>query len=361
MFAAEQRGAREERDGRLADALRLYRRALRLDHNVEANFRKLALHRSSVAELNKAKQIQPPHPHPHPHSLPHIQPQSHQNQSQNQNQNQSLVHRNAIAEERDDVPAASLQPIVDLVAHIEAQHPVFIEATDSHESHDKHSFSKLAWLPGEIITGIMQWVILSDIRMTINLSLVCKRMFLLVREQSLWRFQCQQVYNAGRYLTLDDWRDRYGGSWRDVWMDKPRIRVDGVYISKVNYMRRGYTEGAFNQPVHIVQYFRYLRFYGSNQFIMLTSTASPNDVVRDFGPNYDCSDIMYGSWGLSYINNSILKVGQNVRGRQNKLHWIQYSSVRPNDPSSRYEFPKDQLKQFTFSRVKFSEAAQLPN
>jgi hypothetical protein len=41
----------------------------------------------------------------------------------------------------------------------------------------------------------------------------------------------------------------------------PKLRTDGLYISRITYFRQGYEEGAVYQPFHVVTYYRYLRFW----------------------------------------------------------------------------------------------------
>ena len=64
---------------------------------------------------------------------------------------------------------------------------------------------------------------------------------------------------------------------------RPRLRFSGAYISTVNYVRPGAsspTTISWNTPVHIVTYYRYLRFFRDGSCISLLTTAEPADVVR---------------------------------------------------------------------------------
>ncbi|KJZ71592.1 hypothetical protein HIM_08986 [Hirsutella minnesotensis 3608] len=74
-------------------------------------------------------------------------------------------------------------------------------------------------------------------------------------------------------------------SWRDMFRTRPRIRFNGCYISTVNYIRSG--QMSTNQatwggsPIHIVTYYRYLRFFRDGTVISLLSTSEPRDVVHN--------------------------------------------------------------------------------
>lgn len=73
-------------------------------------------------------------------------------------------------------------------------------------------------------------------------------------------------------------------SWREVYQSFPRIRFTGIYISTVNYSRPGahsdLTNVSWGAPIHIVTYYRYLRFYPDGTVISLLTTTEPAEVVR---------------------------------------------------------------------------------
>lgn len=71
-------------------------------------------------------------------------------------------------------------------------------------------------------------------------------------------------------------------SWRKHFQSRPRIRFNGCYISTVNYVRTGQAstnQTTWNTPIHIVTYYRYLRFYRDGTVISLLTTNEPADVV----------------------------------------------------------------------------------
>jgi hypothetical protein len=59
------------------------------------------------------------------------------------------------------------------------------------------------------------------------------------------------------------------GTWRSIWLHWPRIKFHGVYVAKTKYFRVG--EGAFDKPVHLIRFFRYLRFYPDGSLVCITS------------------------------------------------------------------------------------------
>jgi F-box protein 9 len=77
--------------------------------------------------------------------------------------------------------------------------------------------------------------------------------------------------------------EAYSSSWQKMFRVRPRIRFNGVYISTVNYIRPGQASPSqitWNSPVHIVTYYRYLRFFRDGTVISLLTTSEPGDVVH---------------------------------------------------------------------------------
>jgi F-box protein 9 len=76
----------------------------------------------------------------------------------------------------------------------------------------------------------------------------------------------------------------YRSSWQYMFRNRPRIRFNGCYISTVNYIRPGQASTSqltWQSPVHIVTYYRYLRFFRDGTVISLLTTEEPADVVHN--------------------------------------------------------------------------------
>lgn len=115
-------------------------------------------------------------------------------------------------------------------------------------------------------------------------------------EPSIWRWICETIYqvdlfvnhyNPSFYPRLA--RLEYVGSlctrshgldWRRMYIEQPRIRLDGCYIALIRYPRLGESANPWYSPTHFVTYFRYLRFFENGTCLSLTSTEQPNTVVR---------------------------------------------------------------------------------
>lgn len=56
-----------------------------------------------------------------------------------------------------------------------------------------------------------------------------------------------------------------------MFLQRPHLRFDGLYVSRNTYIRTGITEWRTRNPVHMVCYFRYIRFLSDGSFLYRTS------------------------------------------------------------------------------------------
>jgi F-box protein 9 len=171
---------------------------------------------------------------------------------------------------------------------------------------------------------MMRDVAIADVADFVRLSLVCKKFaFLVAREQRIWRRVClgSEVGFAGmhyhwqcgisweplgvegdgepEFVSMEELAQKrrdealettkallplaYSSSWLKMFRSRPRIRFNGCYISTVNYIRSGQASAhqtTWNSPVHIVTYYRYLRFYRDGTVVSLLTTEEPAEVVH---------------------------------------------------------------------------------
>ncbi|KAL3467122.1 hypothetical protein BJX64DRAFT_274143 [Aspergillus heterothallicus] len=169
----------------------------------------------------------------------------------------------------------------------------------------------LAHVPSEVIVEILRHVALADPAAFCRMALVCKRFaYHFSHEQHIWKRLCQGATFGFKAMHYSFACDVHGNpnhtlesvtrytpfptnipvqlpsplsSWSEVFHTFPRIRFTGIYISTVNYTRAGaasaYSNISWNSPIHIVTYYRYIRFYPDGTVIYLLSTVEPVDVV----------------------------------------------------------------------------------
>lgn len=166
-------------------------------------------------------------------------------------------------------------------------------------------------LPSEILFEILLNTAILDPALFARLAMVCKRLaYHVFVENQIWKRialgwefgLAGQLYDfrtdlhgkesinhildaSYSRLGMDEsnFEDPSNQDWREIYHSHPRIRFTGVYISTVNYPRPGsasVTQVTWNSPVHIVTYYRYLRFFRDGTVISLLSTNEPIDVVH---------------------------------------------------------------------------------
>ncbi|KNC96641.1 uncharacterized protein SPPG_07854 [Spizellomyces punctatus DAOM BR117] len=327
-------GTKYERMGNLSAALTSYRDAVRLDPHVEQRFRKMLL--------------QPSHPI-HTHQEKESDPNSEFYTYYDFHEHTHTTHNDHANE------------ITDLVERFQALDVAFMP-------HILDRKITLAKLPSEIVTQIIHWALLLHGHDTFcSLSLVSRKMLLLCREQSVWRFVCEKVHYPGMgFRSVAEELPLYKGNWFNMWLDRPRLRRDGLYISRVNYVRTGEAQ-SFYAPVHLVTYYRYLRFF-PHKVVCWTTTVEPAKAVQVLlsdevlqkgsmsGEYLLSSNHLYLHMrahdrpGVSFKCN--LTLASSRRGKHNKLKWVEYWQERDSDSSYRSDVPTRTLRTFYFSKVR---------
>ncbi|CAK8673682.1 unnamed protein product [Clavelina lepadiformis] len=131
-------------------------------------------------------------------------------------------------------------------------------------------------LPSEILCLICRWVASSDMDMKSLelLSETCRKFYVHAKDQAIWRAACEKVWGL---------KARKQGylSWRDMYIYRPHVHLDGVYISKVSYFREGDPTvfSMYYKPFQCVEYYRYMRFFADGQVILYTTPDDPPLVV----------------------------------------------------------------------------------
>nr|XP_047934045.1 F-box only protein 9 isoform X2 [Anser cygnoides] len=131
-------------------------------------------------------------------------------------------------------------------------------------------------LPLEVLMYIFRWVVSSDLdlRSLEQLSLVCRGFYICARDPEIWHQVCLKVWGRSCNKLVPY------SSWREMFLERPRVRFDGVYISKTTYIRQGEQSlDGFYRAWHQVEYYRYLRFFPDGQVMMLTTPEDPQSIV----------------------------------------------------------------------------------
>lgn len=193
--------------------------------------------------------------------------------------------------------------------------------------------------------------------------------------EGVFRFLAQQVHGSSVKRLSES------ASWFDTLLETPRIRFNGLYISKMyiskianhfhsHYYRTGYSDD-WNQPLHMVTYFRYMRLFPAQKRVLFVTTSlEPSSWVIQHMDFYKisniaskCSSIMTGLYSTSESRveanlidekrpsmtfTMAFSIGRTRRKLNWKLDWEEYYITNRGE---RCDIPKDGLVQFFFSRV----------
>jgi len=203
----------------------------------------------------------------------------------------------------------------------------------------------IASIPEEVLVEILLAIAVSDIASFACVAQACKRVaYLIATEEHIWKkialgkkfgfaamhylYACDllgyplldQVLSkttetSPTQVHFHDLTPSVYSTYRAQFRARPRIRFSGCYISTVNYTRPGAAsqtqQYTWSSPIHVVTYFRYLRFFRDGTVISLLTTAEPADVVHHLSkdnihnhhgsvlPTVVIKDALRGRWRLS--------------------------------------------------------------
>ncbi|KAF2634575.1 hypothetical protein P280DRAFT_413500 [Massarina eburnea CBS 473.64] len=410
-----EKAVERETQGSLGDSLNLYRKAFKLDDKVHETYK--AKHfPPSYFKANPPPRPSSQYHHPEPPvskpPIPHPNPS-----------NASPTVPNPAHHSLNGLP----RPLQSLISTFSS---LSIQASDPPTEFSPPPPCPISTIPEEILTEILSHLAILDIASFARLAQVCKRLaYLVTTEDSVWKrvalgheygfpamhykFACKidgkplgtsSDGNGGYLLGTSDLSlatppppsqtlittslvpSPYP-TFLTLFKQRPRLRFNGCYISTVNYTRPGAASVAqltWNSPIHIVTYYRYLRFLRNGSCISLLTTSEPADVVPYLHPEYvhrnhgalpsaPMKDAVKGRWRLSgsaenekeglviiekagvtpkYMDKMLLSMGHAGRGaRNNKLSWEGYWSYnRLTDDWAEFGLKNDRA--FYWSRVK---------
>lgn len=318
-----EKGVIKERDGSMADAIKYYRSALKVYENVEKVYRK-KLHEEwllfkKLQNLNVA----------------------------DENQNSKDIKDVEDAEDEEELL------------------PCWI----------------LEMIPNDILLRIVNNVVLSSGESWINLSLSCKKFNDLCFHNSVpYRTFKNFIYPKQVYdneLVKLNGEDSIQQLAEVLWdknyelmlKQRPYIKFEGVYISVVNYLRHGSNvdgSSSLLNPVHMITYYRYFRFYEDGKVLRLLTTDEPSTVVKHFARENKIRYSHLCPWKLffdgetnyvtitrsneKYSFSERLTITNQGHKRHQRLKWAS-STVEDNEGNiSNCSLTNE--KPFFFSRVK---------
>ncbi|KAI7902843.1 uncharacterized protein BX663DRAFT_508609 [Cokeromyces recurvatus] len=342
-----------ERQGKIGKALESYRRAFKLDANIDFVYKN----------------------HYQTTILPKIQAE----QDRPQKITDEFKHIVPIGKEFTAPSATRRDPLQDLIEQ-------FLNEENGSLDYIPNLDYKpvlIAKLPSEIMLNIVRILVLHSVSTIPYFALVCKKFFLYSRDPSVWQYACIRSFRKPT-MTLEQSRQyqmeyvkNYNGHWLRMFIDRPRIRYDGVYISTCHYIRPGISETSWNQPIHFVTYYRYIRFFPNGRVLKHVTTTEPAHVVRLLQSEYNKKQCFHGKFKVddegrisivmkdSTLPRETFYLTLNIktthRGRHNKLVWNEYYSTSDSlEGRGDHHYDLKLLKSYFFSPVR-SYKVQYPS
>ncbi|GAA5943149.1 SCF ubiquitin ligase complex subunit HRT3 [Sporobolomyces koalae] len=213
----------------------------------------------------------------------------------------------------------------------------------------------------------------TDVEALERFARTCRAARILTLDSSIWRALGLRTYVPAQQISPDSTAGElvksHGNDWRRFFVEHPRIRLDGCYISVVTYLRRGEVVSIY-APTHLITFYRYFRFYHHGLVISLLTTEPPNSIVRRLNPTLRMQGLTFGYWCLrgdivemtnledpgvpeasrKYAFNMACRLKSSTRGRMNKLDLISMSTQR-KDTFEIESLPLRPNKPYYFSKV----------
>lgn len=136
----------------------------------------------------------------------------------------------------------------------------------------------------EVLIHILKWVVSSDldVRSLESFSEVCRGFYLASRSSDIWRLVCLRTWGV-TVLPISLKKKVQNNDWRTFFLKRPRVHMNGCYISKMTYMREGeraFTDHEACRTWHVVNYYRLIRFLPGGLVLMNTTPDSPAEAVK---------------------------------------------------------------------------------
>lgn len=256
---------------------------------------------------------------------------------------------------------------------------------DQTEADEDDSLRDPCWLldilPPDVLSRIVQYVVLDSGESWVHLSLTCSVFNrLCFHEMNPYKTFAHLIYPKQHYdeigmdlngiSNIGVWEKEFWGiNYHKMLKERPYVKFEGIYISVVNYLRYGASEEgsrSWLNPIQMVTYYRYFRFYPDGSCLRLLTTDEPSMVVSHFSRETPPRNSEMCRWSLGFehgfghltITRSSSKYSfveeLQIKDQGTKIHqrlkWL--SSVVIDKEGEATECSMKKEKPFFFSRVK---------
>ncbi|KAJ3844417.1 hypothetical protein F5878DRAFT_601911 [Lentinula raphanica] len=198
------------------------------------------------------------------------------------------------------------------------------------EPEDEDEPIHFSLLPDEMIIHILKILDPSSLE---RFASVNRKARVISLDSSIWRKLVQETYKPPQIPLLPDGpnflellSEQYLYDYRRLYIEHPRIRLDGVYIAVCHYIRPGLSENSWVNVTHLITYHRYLRFFPNGQVISLLTNEEqpPAHVIPLLKPTLrGLKGLFFGNWHLS--GNTIV-LSNLIDASSHSLTHVDFSS-----------------------------------
>eukprot|EP00038_Savillea_parva_P002232 m.112050 g.112050 ORF g.112050 m.112050 type:complete len:479 (+) comp10770_c1_seq3:34-1470(+) len=124
-----------------------------------------------------------------------------------------------------------------------------------------------------------------DVARLVAVGEVCRAFYKIVQDDDLWRHVARRVWPPNRQAAPSErpsWDALVGtwGSLQRMCIERPRMHYHGIYISQYEYRRTGErTWESFYTPQHRIVYYRYIRCFPNGTALVVTTPDPPDKMV----------------------------------------------------------------------------------
>jgi len=171
----------------------------------------------------------------------------------------------------------------------------------SFEPEDEQESVPLRKLPDELLVMILGKLDAMSIE---RFATVNRKARIVALESSIWKDLVSATYKPPQVPDVESMVsvvESYLSDFRRVYVEHPRVRVDGVYIATCHYVRPGLHENSWVNISHLITYQRYLRFYPNGQVLSLlvNEEHTPQQIIPLLKPTLRMKGFFIGTWCLS--------------------------------------------------------------
>lgn len=247
----------------------------------------------------------------------------------------------------------------------------------------------ISWLPYEVILVLLRWVVSAelDAGSLERVAGACRGLYCAAREPDIWRSLCVKTWG------IECGTPRASGfpSWRHMYVSRPRVQLNGVYISKTTYIRHGENsfQDQFYKPWYLIDYYRYLRFFSEGLVLMWTTADEPANCVAQLRYRHAKTSLGILAGHYRLIGEKVVIVVKKTQDKKNiqiantrfrsrrkeveqqeqtyhmelelrnmrcvrnaQLSWRRYSVCTRRDQWTQFEITPAKFPPFAFSRVR---------